>query len=471
MTNSEQDTSEIIKSFEEKEDLFSLRIRGVCVWRIIRSSVFSSVQNIGLNGGAGVKRKDVVVAALRSLPRILYAILNRKKLRYGVVSYPVALRIPNGDGRYNDFYYQEILDQMPGGVRLSNGPILRADRKTKEGILNLDLSIFSLFSLVLARIFPIESKDGVYAKISDALARELAVPGISELSLKRWFSIFWWESKVKGIFFNALGLEFIFTINSSEYIIVNSAIAEGIRTIELQHGVYTRNHPDALANEVVMKYGRNSLFLPDTIALYGNYWVNELRPIYNKSSVQVVAVGSNTCDFLRKKRTESYSRGGGAVTVLVTTQGMQKKELIDFIRGVLEISLIKINFIIKLHPTYDKDKDFYLHEFMSDDRIMIAAGDEDPSTSELLTVVDLHASIASMCHYDALSIGLPTIVIGLPGSELVSPIVENGSAVLVNNPAEMVRLIEGRKWIEPSREIQQYYCKSGFIENIKRLMD
>lgn len=470
MMNSEKAVSEELSNFERRENPFSLQVRGICLWRVVRSSVFSKMQNIKLDGEAPSERKDVIKAAIRSLRCVAYAVLRRKKTKYGVVSYPVALRVPDDDDRYADFYYQSILDEIPGGVRLLHGPMSRKEKKTKRGILNLDLSIIYLMAAVLARIFPVRSEDGAYIKLADLISRNFPMDGMDELSLARWFSVFWWRSKLKGIFFRIIGLQSVLMINSSEYSIVSAAVSSGIKAVELQHGIYTENHPDVLSNDVVLTYGREALFLPDVIGLYGNYWADRLRPIYIGSDVRVVAVGNSICDWARGERVKKHSRNRTPLTILVTTQGMQQKELIEFIKESLAVIPLPVSFIIKLHPSYDKDKMLYLSEFRDDDRVRVVAGNELPATFDLLAMVDVHASIASACHYDALMMGVPTIVLGLSGSELMTPLIENGSAAMANDPESMARIISDQEWIMPSRESQEYYCRSDFINNLKNEM-
>lgn len=471
MVNSEKNVSEIIKECEEKENLFSFMVRGVCIWRVFRSSVFSKLQNLNLVGEAESGKGSLLSAALKSLPGILYAITKRKKARYGVISYPVALKVPDADGRYGDFYYQSILEAIPGGVRLSYKSVSRGNKKARTGVLDIDLSGIYLLASILARVFPVRSKDGAYADLAAIVSKNFSVEGMNSLSLEKWFSVFWWRSWSMGVFFKLLGLHTILTINQSEYSMVSGAHAKGIKTIELQHGIYTENHPDALANHVILKYGKTALFLPDVIALYGDYWVDRLGPIYAGSSVHVMAVGNAACDWGRARRGKKHVKDDSKITVLVTTQGIQRRELAEFVKYSLAFITVNIKFIIKLHPSYDKDKAFYINIFEDEGRVLVVSGDESPATSDLLEIVDLHASIASACHYDALAIGVPTAVIGLPRSELMRPLIENGSAVLLKSPQEMANLINTKAWISPEEKIQEYYCKSGFKGAIEKLID
>ncbi len=91
MMNSEKVVSEELSNFERRENPFSLQVRGICLWRVVRSTVFSKMQNLNLGREAPSEKKDVIKAAIRSLPCVVCVVLRRKKTKYGVVSYPVAL--------------------------------------------------------------------------------------------------------------------------------------------------------------------------------------------------------------------------------------------------------------------------------------------------------------------------------------------------------------------------------------------
>lgn len=470
MYRSEQDVSEELESFERRENPFSLQIRGICLWRVIRSSVFSNLQALDLGGGGAPKRQEVVKAAIRSIPRILYAVMRRAKTRYGVISYPIALKISDDDGRYADFYYQSILDEIPGGVRLLHGPITRGEKRPRKGVLNLDLSLVYLLASLLAKLLPVRSADGAYFKMAGMISRNFPISDMDEASLARWFSVFWWRSYLMGLAFRMIGLKSILAINSSEYAMMNAAINSGIKAVELQHGIYTENHPDALANDAVLTFGKKALFLPDVIALYGDYWVEKLQATYAGSSVQIIAVGNNVCDSFRLVRSHLYVKDKSQLDILVTTQGLQREELIEFIKSALALIVVDVSIMLKLHPSYDLDKTVYVSALGDDGRITVVSGAESPATLDALALADLHISIGSTCHYDALSLGVPTAIMGLAGSELVVDLANNGSAIFMDSPIKMADLINHRAWIQPSERMKQYYCRSGFLDKLKGLM-
>ena len=98
----------------------------------------------------------------------------------------------------------------------------------------------------------------------------------------------------------------------------------------------------------------------------------------------------------------------------------------------------------------------------------IVLGTEMPSTFTLLSQADLHLSIASACHYDALGLGVPTVVVALSGYTVVDRLVALGHAPSVNTPQELVELVaEHQEHIVP-QAVREMYFKPGALENIRR---
>ena len=96
----------------------------------------------------------------------------------------------------------------------------------------------------------------------------------------------------------------------------------------------------------------------------------------------------------------------------------------------------------------------------------ILASEERPSTLELLSAADAHVSISSACHYESLGIGVPTIVLPLPGHEQVLPLVDAGHAALAATPAELVRLLGESRDLRVPEEVSGRYYRPGALERI-----
>ena len=138
----------------------------------------------------------------------------------------------------------------------------------------------------------------------------------------------------------------------------------------------------------------------------------------------------------------------------------------NFLSRFLEISenLIKIELWIKLHPRESK-KSTYIEAYKKFANVQIIMGQEQPSTFELLYKADFHASIHSTCHYEALGLGTPTIILPFSGFERMLHLVSNGYATLVKTPEEMAQLVCRPSIKQVPEEVSDYFFKPNAIFN------
>ncbi len=120
--------------------------------------------------------------------------------------------------------------------------------------------------------------------------------------------------------------------------------------------------------------------------------------------------------------------------VLVTTQGLDIERLIAFMKEVLQLAQDDASFevIFKLHPMRERSKTVYEAAFAGDPRVTVLLGSEDPPTFALLANADVHVSISSACHYDALGLGVMTVILPLFGADTVLDLCRQGHARLLS---------------------------------------
>jgi hypothetical protein len=120
-----------------------------------------------------------------------------------------------------------------------------------------------------------------------------------------------------------------------------------------------------------------------------------------------------------------------------------------------------------MHPAYESDKRIYEKAFSADHRVRIISGSETPSTFELLTTADSHLSISSTCHYDALGLGVPTVILPFASSGWVLPLHQAGHAFLATTAESLLEIVwqfDGRGVPD---DIGAYYFQPGALENLK----
>jgi hypothetical protein len=126
---------------------------------------------------------------------------------------------------------------------------------------------------------------------------------------------------------------------------------------------------------------------------------------------------------------------------------------------------------VKLHPVYETSKESYKAAFGGNSRVHVVLGNEPPSTFELLTQAQLHVSISSTCHYDALGLGVPTVILPFTTHDIVLSLHQAGHAYLAYTPQELLEIVLHCKDHAVPPEISEWYFTSGALENIKRELE
>lgn len=125
---------------------------------------------------------------------------------------------------------------------------------------------------------------------------------------------------------------------------------------------------------------------------------------------------------------------------------------------------------LKLHPAYDVEEAHYRDPFEGDRRVRIVSGKSMQSVQELIALSDLHLSISSASHYDALGIGTPTGVIDLETHESAETILSHEGAFSVADADCLVEMLLKRQWPTVPEATKNYFFLSGYIANMSWLM-
>jgi hypothetical protein len=254
-----------------------------------------------------------------------------------------------------------------------------------------------------------------------------------------------------------------------EYNIVAAAKELGLKVIEFQHGFIDRYHTAYSWSAYALPY-KASMPIPDRIFLYGVHWQQELTA-NGFWREELCPVGSLRMDQYRKIK--AMNKGGkeeDVYTIVLTTQGMDVEGVIAFVSDFLAAASGQLNYrlYIRLHPDYETDKSPYVGAFRTNNHVQVLLGNEQPSTFELLTRAHLHLSISSTCHYDALGLGVPTVILPFVTHEIILPLHKAGHAFLVQTPQELVNIaLQCKNYVVPDKVVELYF-KPGALENMKR---
>lgn len=462
----EAEAAAILARFEAEHRLFELTVCGVSVWRLMRFPVGFALQNLPF-ARAPLPRGELLAAFLRSL-RDLARLPGGA--RYAVKTYVSALRIRGRRG-YEDIYFERLLDEAPGGVRLySLNAAGYFGRPVSSTVPAVDCTAVNVIGALLARAFPVRAGNAVFARLSALIGDHLGIAEFPAVRVRRMFSSFWWQFRLYAWILRRLGAKTVFAADTGERAMLGACRRLGIRFVELQHGIFTPDHPDSLPCSALQGVEEAALLLPDVVALYGEYWLARQVDTALGKTGRLLSVGASVIEKFRAMRATVFRPSPDCPRLVVTTQGIDRDALVDFLAEFLSLYREPCLLTVKLHPAYDISPAPYNKMLGADPRVRIVGGGDDPNTYELIAESDLHLSIASACHYDALGIGVPTVVLGLAGHELLSDLVRCGDAVLASTPQALASLVLRHEWRPVAPKISDRYYRRGFVGNVASLI-
>lgn len=462
----EAEAGAILARFESEHRLFVLSVRGVSVWRLLRFPVGLALQNIPFER-APLPRVELLANFFRSLWNLAGLPCG---IRYAVKSYVSALRI-RGDGGYEDIYFERLLEEAPGGARLfSLNAAGYAGRTASSSAPSIDCTAVAILGALLARAFPVREGDAAFARLSALVSDGLGLDGFPMQRMRRMFSSFWWQSRLYEWALCRLGARTVLAADTGERALLAACQRLGVRFIELQHGIFTPDHPDALPVSALRDAEAADLLLPDMVALYGDYWLARQANSALGKTGRLLSAGSSVIEKFRARRAAEFRPSADSPCMVVTTQGIDRDALIAFLSRFLALYEGPCQLTVKLHPAYDSSLELYIKMLGGDSRVRVVGGRDDPNTYELLARSDLHLSIASACHYDALGVGIPTLVIGLAGHQLVRDLLDAGDALFAGSPEELAEIVSRRAWSPVSEAVSGKYFRHGFVQNLLPLI-
>lgn len=459
----EGEIAQLLREVEARLDLFELEVDGWSAWQLLRFPVATELARSApsapaTRGPAG--RAELIWSGVVDWARYL----RLPRARVLAKSFASALAEIQSDGRYRDVFLDDVLDVAGPGVKLEVqnarrpvGAIHIPPLATTRGV--------DLGAHVLSRLDRSRKLAGVARPLADAISTEFGVAGFDPLTVERRLLAFRGARRMYGRILDVLRPELVLVADTGEFELFSAAKERGIRCVELQHGIFTREHPHALGTTAAAH--REQLIVPDALLLFGTYWEDELRAGgFYRDELRVT--GSPRIDRFRIQR-DVRPRSRQTCRVIATSQGIATGELAGFLEETISLARatgFDCRLDVKLHPIYDALSRKIYESLLGGGDVRILASDERPSTLELLSAADAHVSISSACHYESLGIGVPTIVLPLPGYEQVLQLVDAGHAALAATPAELLqRLMEAREQRVP-QDVSRRYYRPGALERI-----
>lgn len=458
---------EILRLVEEKYDLLQYRVDGWTAWPLLRFWVASQLADIGLSTPVTQSNQGWRLwIALQSIQ----ALVCLPRARYFVKTYTSARgeRSERQGGLYKDIYFDELLMALGDYCKIESLNNIRMFPRSQAALLPshlytpiLELAAFGLrlSSRSAARFMPIARA------IATAFETETGLRFTTE-QMAATLGNFYWMKKIYAWLLDKVHPEFVLTADSGEFSLYAAARERGIRSIEFTHAFCDRYYWPYSWSAYALPH-KAHMPIPDRIFVYGDYLRDEYntRKFWNDS---LQAVGSLRVDDFRKRDTIKWANDRCVITL--TTQGIQRSEFIAFLTQFLVLAreasfLLKL--FVKLHPVYDQDKTLYEQAFAPfGDTVTVLAADELPSTFEIIQQSHLHLSVSSSCHYEALGLGVPTVILPFATYEMLVHLYRAGHAHLASTPAELLEIVRGWRSHSVSPAISQYYFEPDAVNNI-----
>jgi hypothetical protein len=180
-----------------------------------------------------------------------------------------------------------------------------------------------------------------------------------------------------------------------------AAKKNGIKTIEMQHGLISPFHGNYIYKKILSKQS-----IPDEIIVFGNFYKNLLIKESNMFLEENIHVGGNL--YIESKIKDSLSnnvkkikeKAANKKIALITTQPIYSGSAYDSI--IKKLQELDFFIIIKPHQSDPKNK------FVKYRKIVLVSNE---SLYELLKIADINITISSTTAIDALLFSVPSLVI------------------------------------------------------------
>ncbi len=464
---SEKEVSLILEIFEDETNIFRFVLEDVSVWQVLRFYVAGRVQKLKWQKST-VSRMELFLAVSRGFH--FWKLISLRKKEYFVSSPYTGLRSKEND-LYEDVWFDDLLQTVSGGAKLVrlNSPGYSSRLSHMKVPYNYDTTFIYYLAAFMAKFFPIKKKSEIYYEVSQLVVKHLGLRQISPRMVEKYFSKFLWLSRIYQVLLFWTQPKAVIVVDTGELALLHACKKSKISFIEMQHGVFSKEHPRSLRISE-LRYEKILLW-PTSFAVYGDYWKQELAGTALIQKGLVSVVGNSMVDRYKRIRDQRVTEKNGKISIVVTTQAIEQIDLINFFKDFLRISSRDLNLTFKLHPSFDTSSGIYNELAETDARVKIISGLEEPNTFYLISQSDFHISVGSACHYDSLGVGTPTLVLKLEGYELMNKLISEGYAQLIESPTGLDdRMNEFANGNQSRSTKFEDICSHGFSDKMRALI-
>lgn len=442
--------NEVLCAIEEKHNLFSLELDGVSAWCFLREAVGQRLRTLPLDSAPSPlsRRVSMFIQTLKGCIKDCCVLARKRSIGILGVGYASTLSA-NGEG-IEDSYLDGFLQHLPDAYKICSPALPSASILQQMPFPPLLGMSLPLLARGMTRHFlPPRTKElSVARRIADALSpypelREFTPTYIAKL-LRGIRAEIHWHSFV----LSRLNPKCVLVINQGELALSAAAKSKNIPVYELQHGIFPKDHP-GLWPRSVNPFAR-SIPLRAGFLLQGEFWREQLidSSVYSANAFHVV--GSPLLDSFRTdKRRKESSSSKKTIHILASITGLNVASQLAFWEETVKLLDKDVFVTIKPHPRYDKGGGIYDQLQRYEQVTVLPPSEISPSIFSMLASVDMHVAASTACHYDALGMGIPSVLIPGSAEELIDDLIRMNALTRVSSPEELADIIRNRSLDPP----------------------
>lgn len=494
----------LMSNLQDDPELFVISYGGFPIWSIVKNRLFTSLLDFFIEKREETVTEKIyssykaVIQQLFSLPVAYFEwfkikhFLNNRKKSIAILLIDGFFRNKNEDGLYVYPFGEEI--QQSSKCKFDIISIERNHRRPKKGkpfirpslcedIVSFTIPIRHYFlknkELVKKKeklLSNLDKKLSAQPDVFDIIKHELFSPMTDHLL----YGFVIKKEKAKKILLSINPFALLLTSPVGLLWWVAAAKELNIRVIEFQHGLIDKfqpqyNWPSFLKNK------KSNLLTPDTIFMWGDYWIEENLLLGFWSKDELISCGFSKIDKDRKIYSDliqsSFTNSKDEyITYVYTSIKPIRTEAIQFLNGFLSMikeNNLSVKIIIKLHPFEDSEYNYYYELAKMYPSFCEVYYHSEKKLYDLFVDSTVHLSVYSAAILESIELGRPTLILNLHGKEYFNNLIEKRVVRYAESPSDLFRINEliknnslfWKEWINDTTAYKGYFFSRNFVDS------
>lgn len=399
-------------------------------WENLKSNIDKLARRQTFTRQGALARIGSYKNVLTELPAARNLLSGKKKYNVAVITTTTRLRVES-NGRYKNIYFDFFEPPLPNTLYVYADSRSGREPAAKPSVFLSNKA--ALPALLRLKLFPPKDLAKTRALYSDLRAHleQRGHTGLFDLPFAAWkrmFIIYLAKKHLLAKVLSAIEAKvFIVDCAYGKEWAVAAAKQAGVPAYELQHGIPDGNVAYFYEPQTAARY-KERLPVPDKILTFGRYFSENLSRDNLWTADQMVPVGLARLEKLRQDFDYQPPGPGETLRVLITSQWVLTARLVEYLEAAVEKIPPGVKISLKPHPLEGAAESYR----KLGDKIEIL--DKTREYYDLLKNCHVHCSVYSTTLLESIGLGVPTLILGLPGSEAVLPVAEGGFCRMADSP-------------------------------------